>query len=73
MCSSGMNSGMGLYFFMFLGVIFFICLAWKICFWHIQKIFMKKMGPNLYIIARFLQEVPAGSQDKNDFVISKIS
>jgi hypothetical protein len=32
-----------------------------------SKDFYEKNGPNLYIIARFLQQVPAGSQDKNDF------
>jgi hypothetical protein len=61
-----MNNGMGLYFLCF-GVEFLHLFSLKNMLLTHSKDFNEKNGPNLYIIARFLQQVPAGSQDKNDF------
>jgi hypothetical protein len=53
--------------FYVLGVNFFHLFSLKNMLLTHLKDFYEKNGPNLYIIARFLQEAPAGSQDKNDF------
>jgi len=61
-----MNSGMGLYFLCFGGEFFHLFSLKNMLLTH-SKDFYEKNGPNLHIIARFLEHFPAGSKDKNDF------